>query len=785
MGAVRRPSAASIVSLATVGGVVAFVVWQLDPALLVSNTTTAGGDTGAHVALPAFLRHHLLTHGRITGWSPQWYDGYPLYTFYFPLPDLAVALASFVIPYDIAFKLVTVAGVVSLPVAAWAMGRLLGLRRPAPECLAVAMLPFLFDRTFTIDGGNLASTLAGEYAFSISLSLGLVFLGVVARGLRTGRHRALAAALLALTALCHMIPTLFVAAGAVVLTASAPGPLRQRLRWALPVGVVALAITGFWTVPFVLRQAYTTNMGWTKVTTYVATLFPSAQIWVVALAAVGALAALARRQRAGIFLAVMAGLSALAFVASPQGKLYNARLLPFWVLCLYLLAGLGAAELGRLAARAWRLARTRSAGAELVGPPGALLTPLAALVAGGIFVAAPLVSLPSWLQASVPRSFLPSWVQWNYSGYQGKASWPEYHGLVGTMAKVGRRHGCGRAMWEYQPQLDRMGTPMALMLLPYWTGGCIDSMEGLLFESSATTPYHFVNQSELSLDPSRAMQGLPYGSLDVAAGVRHLQLLGVRYYMAISPSAEAQAAADPALSLVATSGPWPVTYNGQVEQRTWDVYQIRDSAEVTALRADPAVLKGGAPGAKGWLHASLAWYEDPARFGVPLAAGGPPSWPRVVSSASPAPRRAVAPTTVDHVVTSDGRISFDVGRTGSPVLVKTSYFPNWQASGARGPFRVTPNLMVVVPTSHHVTLAYGTTAVDAAGWAVTLAGLAGLVWLAVVGRLPMGASGRRRRWRAKGAPPPKARHAHSRGLASRDEEMPALSGPSPPGPPGW
>ena len=37
-----------------------------------------------------------------------------------------------------------------------------------------------------------ASTLAGEFAFSISLSLCVLYLGVVVRGLRTGQHRALA-----------------------------------------------------------------------------------------------------------------------------------------------------------------------------------------------------------------------------------------------------------------------------------------------------------------------------------------------------------------------------------------------------------------------------------------------------------------------------------------------------------------------------------------------------------------------------------------------------------------
>ncbi|MGH9062182.1 MAG: hypothetical protein ACRDZY_22135, partial [Acidimicrobiales bacterium] len=214
----RRLTPASVVGFLVVAGVVAFVVWQLQPSLLLSNTTTAGGDTGAHVALPAFMRDHLLPHGRLTGWSPWWYDGYPQFTFYFPLPSLFVVILNLVMPYNIAFKLITVAGSITLPVAAWAFGRLAGMRRPGPVCLAVATLPFLFDRSFTIYGGNLASTMAGEFAFSLSLSVGLVFLGVVARGLDTGKRRALAAVLLAITALCHMVPTIFVVVGAVVLT---------------------------------------------------------------------------------------------------------------------------------------------------------------------------------------------------------------------------------------------------------------------------------------------------------------------------------------------------------------------------------------------------------------------------------------------------------------------------------------------------------------------------------------------------------------------------------------
>jgi hypothetical protein len=292
-------------------------------------------------------------------------------------------------------------------------------------------------------------------------------------------------------------------------------------------------------------------------------------------------------------------------------------------------------------------------------------------------------------------------------------------------------------MWEYSASEQRFGTPEALMLLPYWTSGCVDSMEGLLFESSTTTPYHFINQAELSASPSDPEVGLPYGPLDVTLGVQHLQLLGVKYFMAETPQVEQAANADPALKLVASTGPWASNDNG-VTHTTWDMYVVRDSALVTPLPNEPVVLSGVKPSPSSWLGSStsegpaLAWYTHPSRWNVELAQSGPASWPRTsVHDIRPTVKH-VGTTRVTAVSQSVSAISFHVSRVGTPVLVKVSYFPNWHASGADGPWRVTPNLMVVVPTSHDVTLTYGRSPADDLGQLATLIGLVALVVLFVV-----------------------------------------------------
>ena len=134
------------------------------------------------------------------------------------------------------------------------------------------------------------------------------------------------------------------------------------------------------------------------------------------------------------------------------------------------------------------------------------------------------------------------WSRYNFTGYEGRTQYPEYYDVVTTMTDIGRTNGCGRALWENNEDNGQYGTTMALMLLPHWTDGCIASMEGLFFEASGTTPYHFLTTAAMSKQSSNPVRELRYVDNDASVGVPHLQALGVRYAMVRTEEAKRRGA---------------------------------------------------------------------------------------------------------------------------------------------------------------------------------------------------------------------------------------------------
>jgi hypothetical protein len=210
----------------------------------------------------------------------------------------------------------------------------------------------------------------------------------------------------------------------------------------------------------------------------------------------------------------------------------------------------------------------------------------------------------------------------------------------------------------------------------------------------------------------------------------------------------------------------------------WNIYKVvypgDESPLVTGLSAEPIVASVHAgnyqqcwgqawtdtstpiPELSAWECAAAPWFMNAAELDKVWVASGPKSWKHIdIKDLGTTNQAAIVPTKVSDIHESPSTISFHVAEIGKPVLVRTSYFPNWEAHGATGPYRVAPNMMVVVPTSHDVKLTYGLTAVDWLGRLGTLAGIVGLGGLVVwKGLERYGATRPPEEEPAAGAPPP-------------------------------
>jgi hypothetical protein len=954
--------------------------WRWGRGDMLKPSLATGGDMGAHVWSSDYLRRSLLSKGRLTGWSNDWLGGFPVLNFYFPLPTLVIGFLGFIIPANIAFKVVTAFGILALPTTAWLSGRVARLPRPIPLFLGLAAFPFVLSRHFDlyIYGGNLGSTMAGEFSFAISVAFGVLFLGLFVRVLTTGEYRGRAALCLAATGLCHLLPTIWVLCTSVLIlvTHLRPDRLRARnaqllltivaagtalgaivwltvdhkyglvivgatlfglaladqfrnlfglrqLRDALLVLGTGGALAGFWLIPFAHNLPYTNDMGWEKMKLYEKNLFPfwgpkpypdshiAAIAMILALiAAISAVVSLGRAiaesaesriglpaptlagaalvaaaiglaiglvqgeptvglilggalfaitfaaallfdgpiigklaagiaavstvaflfvagitpghlivmtgawalvvcivagvrglefERLGIALLLTACLCVAFFVQTPEFRLWNARVLPFWFLTIYLLAAHGA----------FRAARAVRSGLSLVADlrPGSGRAPIyGALSASALVfvgVGLPLNLVPNGLP--IPKvskgllgvqyardtndsNFSPGWALYNYRGYQGAPGWNEYKALMDKAVDVGRGNGCGRVLYEYEDaKLGSFGTTLSPMLLPYWTKGCLQSFEGVYFESSATMPWHWMTAalvttpltnnadgSKLYSGPSNPQRNIPYPTYDLVRGVEKMKASGVRYYLSITAASRAASDSMPdKLRKVGEVGkcPSPTFTPDPIKDATscFTFYEVIGSQLVSSLTELPQVVKGiDQDQYGGWLDVETEWYNNPTAFPETIAWSGPKDWnrftakvdkPKVspgkdangrdrkpepvrtfgtgVTTSNIAAAKPVEPVTVSNISLNNTDLRFTVDRVGVPVLVKVSYFPNWSVSGAKGPYRVMPNFMVVIPTSKNVHLHYGYSGADALGYTASFAGVAMLGLLHRTRRRPL------------------------------------------------
>lgn len=669
------------VTAAVILAVWAVLAHYYKPSLLFLDTMNAGGDT------PSFLRpvHHLkdvlLPAGDPQGWDLGNFAGYPPYQFYFLPPSLAIVLASWVIPLNVAFKLATVLGVFLLPLTTTLALRGLGFAFPLPAIGAASTLLFLFNETNSMWGGNIKSTLAGEFAFSISFALAVLFVGLLWRGIERQRGWKSLGALLALTGLCHPIGFLNAASAGIFFVFRRRTAARD-LRYLILLYGVAVLLMGFWLIPLIAKLEYATAINWPWHFQSWREPFPPILHPVFVLAALDALWVLARRReedRRIRYLLLLLLVTVVWYLNGTEIGLPEIRFIPFaYMLCIML-----------------ALDFARRVLPLQVAPHVAAV----ALSAGVIM----------WAQSWVKE--FPGWIKWNYEGVERKASWPLLQAIAEHLK--GAIHD-PRIVYENSPQHDRFGSMRIFENLALLSGRA--TLEGVLLQTAVNSPFIYNIQSLVSKQGTGVIGGYPYPDMNVSRATPRLELYNVHDYVASTPEVTQQLEAHPR---------WERTFR----QQNYSIYRLKDADRhyVRVARFRPVPIE-----TDNWKRDFHRWFRTDALLDVPIvdAARVPPFDEGRFTAARPSPTDLVREPVpgaadcrieerVDHF-----EIAFTTTCPGLPHIVSVAYFPNWRVEGARHIHLVGPALMLVYPDGPEVRLTYRRLFVDWLGIALSLAGLA-------------------------------------------------------------
>jgi len=614
--------------------------------------------------------------------------GFPLFLFYFPLAFLLVAALSLLFPFPVAFKLATTAGTFGLPIAALAALRWIGCPFPIPALGAILTLPFLLNAGNSMWGGNIPSTLAGEFAHSLSLTLLVLFLGALYRGIHRERDVAWCAILFALVSLAHGYGMVLAVGTALYFLIVEP-ECRSKLAFLLRVYAIGALVLGFWMLPLLAYLHYTTGfaIAWkfaSPLEVAPVVLWPTLALGSATIIWGFRTPASDREWRHRIhFLAFPVVLSVALYVAAPRLNLVDVRFLASAQLFLTPLAAIG---LGRLLTRLqfrWRL----------------LVPPLISVIA------------IAWI---VPQqSFIPDWIRWNYEGMERKPWW-RYYIALSTLALRGGPHS-PRVVYEHSVLHDRVGTVRAFEALPLFSGR--PTLEGAYFQSSPSSPFIFYIQSELTETPSCPFPPYRCGRFDPGAAIPRLALFNVKEVIAVTDTLNTSLASHPGYRLESVIGPYKI-------------YQVLQGSGryVVPLRYRPAVVVGA-----DWKRLAYEWFQRSDWLDVPILflRPGDPVPPetvpfrgleqRLVNKAFPEECQ------VTEVVTNE-RVQFETECPGRPHLIKISYHPKWRVEGADRVYLVSPSFMLVYPQARQVRLVFGDRWPDSVGRAAT--GI-GIVWLSL------------------------------------------------------
>ena len=686
-----------LLDLSVLLAVEVFIFSKFDLPSLFTATTTTGGDTASHYYTLEYLRHTLLPAGHISGWTMGNYAGFPILQFYFPLPFLIMCLLDLIMPLQVAFKMGTLLGTAALPVAAYSMLRFMRCPFPGPGVGAALMLPFLFNSANSMWGGNILSTLAGEFSYSLSMSLSLILIGSLYRGIHENKGIIRNAILVFLVGFSHGYTLLFAEAVSLFLLIT-PYGFTRRVFYLFRVYALGFCLLAFWLVPLLVFAKYTTSYHLVWTIHSVKELVPEILLPPFVLGLGGSfillVAGLLQYRKKGpeslLHLAYLwFGLTAAVvfFVAAPRLGVVDIRYVPYGQLLACLMGALFLGWSARYLPHRW-------------GLNWLLLIIVAAAVM-------------NWTNSRVGP--VTSWSKWNYEGFESKNTWAVFESINKTLAG---NFQDPRVVFEHSQEHNVFGSSRAFESLPLFAGRA--TLEGLYMQASITAPFVFYIQSIISRESSMPFPQYSYTTMDFNRARRYLKLFNVRDLIIRSKAAKQAIKQVPAYELSKTVG-------------QYEIWQLKENpgSYVEVLEHEPLLYQGAEP----WKEVAHQWFtrDDPGDVLLVFNETASASMGKGPLKLSADDLDGLTRQETDNSgcklreTIKDAEIFLETSCPGKPHLIKVSYHPNWQVEGAERIYLVSPSFMLIYPQTEKVHLFYGPGPWDRLGQVLSLLGLAVLL----------------------------------------------------------
>ncbi len=567
----------------------------------------------------------------------------------------------------------------------------------------------MFTESFTIYGGNLASTLAGQFSFGYSLAFANLSIFYLLKSNNNFRFP-ISSIFLALCLLSHLIPFIIYSPIYAFYWLSRKQNFNQKI---LSISIF-LALVSRWSASLIMNLEYTTNMSYTPFSR-VEDLIKK-DILPIIFILIGLLITkhknLIKNKTLNLFELYLIFSSILLYFFVPEGALWNGRLVPFFNLGIIFLffkaleifiediylyqQGLNVLTVlffGGTIYCLYIFYEKWSANQSYLNVyvPIILLIIIFAIINLNNVVIQLNMLIVSIIFSTI--SFLPHWLNWNFTGYEGKNDWNQIQSLYTKLENLKP----GRIMWEPNSDMNKYGTPMTLMTLPYFTKHT--SMEGLYFDSSITTPFHFISVSGLAKRPSNPVGGLSYINNKFDQGVDYLYDLGIDYFISYTEEIESKAMSSDRLNFLFSSDPFSV-----FEVSSSKVELINQDIEVfSKVNKQEGILSSV------FRDTNITNFFEKAYENFDEL-----DEKRIVEVSN---KILIQPSNNNNLEVTDIRItnrkiSFFTNNPGELHLIKVSYFPNWSISNGLGPFRTSPSFMSVIPNQEYVEINFVKTSLE-------------------------------------------------------------------------